>query len=276
MSYIRNVQATPENRSRLSERIADELQAEIIRDGFVADRRLPTEAALMERYGVSRTVVREAAKLLVQRGLVTVAPGRGMVVAAFDGRQIAEQFSLVMMASDGTFEQLLELRLALEVQVATAAARSATDEQLAGLRVAIDDGCRAAPEPDERARTDVEAFLDADLRFHELLAESSGNPFFDLVCRPINTFLRSHYLERDHYPSDPARTLAEHEEILAALEDGDTFRARQACEEHLRRLLRNSYARTGAAPAPSVRHLHHEPSRRGNDEGDPAEQVATV
>lgn len=247
--------AGPDSRARLSERIADELQLAIVRDGFVPGQRLPTETALMERFGVSRTVVREAAKLLVQRGLVSVAPGRGMIVAEFDGGQIAEQFSLVMMASDGTFEQLLELRLALEVQVATAAARVATPELLDRLDDSIRVGQSVA---DEDGPIDAEAFLDADMTFHEVLAEASGNPFFDLACRPINTFLRSHYQHRDHYPSDPGRSLDEHREILDALRVHDTFRARQATEEHLRRLLRNSIARAAATTAPSVRELHRE------------------
>lgn len=244
-----------ESRRRLSERIADQLQHDIVHQGLVPNHRLPTEVELMDRYGVSRTVVREAAKLLVQRGLVTVAPGRGMVVAEFDGAQIAEQFSLVMLASDGTFEQLLELRLALEVQIATAAAQHATDDQLDRLESSVSTG-------ENLVRTsgavDSEAYLDADMTFHETFAEASHNPFFLLVCRPINTFLRSHYRHREHYPSDPTRTLEEHREILEALRRGDTFGARQATEEHLWRLLRKWRATPYPTKPPSVRDLNSE------------------
>lgn len=242
-----------DSRGRLSERIADDIQREILRDGLVPDRRLPTEMDFTERYGVSRTVVREAARLLVQRGLVTVAPGRGMVVAEFDGAHIAEQFSILLLASDGTFEQLLELRLALEVQVATAAARSISKELLARLEasVAAGEALIASPGP-----IDPDAYLDADMNFHEALAAASGNPFFELVCRPINTFLRSHYLHREHYPSDPARTLDEHREILDALRRGDSFGARQSTEEHLRRLLRKWHTDPRPAAAPSIRVLN--------------------
>jgi DNA-binding FadR family transcriptional regulator len=247
------VPTSRDSRGRLSERIADDIQHDILRDGIVPHLRLPTEVELMERYGVSRTVVREAAKLLVQRGLVTVAPGRGMVVAEFDGAHIAEQFSLLMRASNGTFEQLLELRLALEMQVATVAARSPTGDTLQRLEDAIASGETMLTS----GEIDAEAFLDSDMTFHETLADACGNPFFGLVCRPINTFLRSHYLHRGHYPSDPARTLEEHREILDALRRGDTYGARQATEQHLRRLLRSWRTSPNAVP-PSVRALNVE------------------
>lgn len=222
------------SRQRLSERIADELQHEILADGAVPGTRLPTEAQLVERYQVSRTVVREAARHLVQRGLVTVAPGRGMVVAAFDGRLIAEQFALQMQVSEGSFTQLLELRLALEVQVSTAAAQSASPEHLEGLGQLISRG-RELMEDSEELNT--AEFLDADIRFHELLTEATGNPFFTLVCRPINQFLREHYTLQDRYPSSAERTLEEHALILQALKHQDTFAARQATEQHLMRLF---------------------------------------
>lgn len=246
-----------DGRGRLSERIADDLQREILRDGLVPNMRLPTENEIAERHSVSRTVVREAAKLLVQRGLVTVAPGRGMVVAEFDGAHIAEQFSVLMLASDGTFEQLLELRLALEVQIATGAAHNADEEMLDRM-----EACLAAGEAAVAASgpIDVDAYLDSDMSFHETLALASGNPFFDLVCRPINTFLRSHYLHRESYPSDPIRTLDEHREILDAIRRGDTFGARQAAEEHLRRLARKSRTPQPNTPQ-SVRALNRQNTR---------------
>ena len=237
---------------RLSERIADELQTEILRGGLVPNARLATEVELMERYSVSRTVVREAAKLLQQRGLVSVAPGRGMVVAAFDGARIADQFSILMLASDGTFGHLLELRLALELQVTTAAAASATADDLDRLAGSITHGAAAIATD---GSVDAEAFLDADMNFHEALARASGNPFFDLVCRPINSFLRTYYQHRDGYPSNPSRTLVEHEEILDNLRRRDTYGARKAAEEHLRRLLRKWQTPTDGAVPPSIREM---------------------
>ena len=237
MSYNRCMGDHRVSKQRLSERIADDLQRSIVEEGLIPNRRLSTEAELVEHYGVSRQVIREAARILVQRGLVTVAPGRGMLVADFDGAQIAEQFSLLMLASNGTFEQLLDLRLAVEVQVATSAAREASQQDIDVMTRLIEDGRQLV---ESEGELDTEAFLESDLGFHEALAHACGNPFFQLVCHPINSFLRSHYSHREQYPSSPTDTLSEHTEILRALADGDTFFAHQAMHEHLRRLRRKA------------------------------------
>ncbi|TNC25786.1 FadR/GntR family transcriptional regulator [Amycolatopsis alkalitolerans] len=220
-------------RSRLSERLADTLQNEIV--GLPPGERLPTEAELAGRFGVSRTVVREAARLLVQRGLVTVKPGRGMAVAEFDGRFIADQYGLLLRRSEGSFEQLLELRLVLEVEMAVFAAARRTDEHLAELEQTNHTLAAALESADGHGR-----FLEADLRFHEIVARASGNPFFSLVMRPVNGFLREAYASGPGYPSEGGHTLAEHREIAVAIAAGDPSRARFATENHLRRIMRHS------------------------------------
>lgn len=224
----------PLGRQRLPEALADALQQEILGERLAPGDRLPTEAELAERFDVSRTVVREAARLLVQRGLVTVKPGRGMTVAEFDGRFIAEQYALLLRLSSGTFEQLLELRLVLEVEMAALAAERRTPEQLAAMRETIRRG--------HEARDSRLEFLAADLDFHELVAQASGNPFFLLVVGPINGFLRDTYSQGPGYPAAASHTLKEHQEMADAIEAGDPARARRATEKHLRRIVesRNS------------------------------------
>jgi GntR family transcriptional regulator, transcriptional repressor for pyruvate dehydrogenase complex len=223
------MQDVAEPRRRLPEVVADALQQEILKAGLNAGDRLPTEPELAESYGVSRTVVREAARLLAQRGLVTVRPGRGMTVAEVDGRLIAEQYGLLMRLSDGTFAQLLELRLVLEVEMAALAAARRTPEQVAAMH---ESNRRLA-----QARGSRDAFLAADLAFHELMAEASGNPFFSLVVGPINGFLRDAYSNGPGYPSEAHHTVDEHAEIAAAIAAGDPGGARFQTERHLRRII---------------------------------------
>src|SRR5213080_2656216 len=151
-------------KKRLSDTVAAALQEDIL--SLSAGDRLPTEAELVERFDVSRTVVREATRLLVQRGLVTVSPGRGMAVATVDGSVIAEQYGLLLRLGGGSFEQLMELRLVLEVEMAALAAARRTPDQLAQL-TELNDRLRVAdPSSGE--------FLDADLSFHRKIAEASG------------------------------------------------------------------------------------------------------
>jgi len=223
------MQDDAQSKKRLSETLANSLQKEIL--GLKVGEKMPTEAELAVRFDVSRTVVREAARILVQRGLVTVSPGRGMTVAAMDGSLIAEQYGLLLQLSEGSFEQLLELRLVLEVEMSALAAARHSPEQLQMMR-ALNERIRAAdPVSDD--------FLDADLEFHEMIAQSSGNPFFPLVVRPINSFLRETYSAGAGYPTEANHTVEEHVEIADAIAAGDPARARFATENHLRRIVRN-------------------------------------
>jgi GntR family transcriptional regulator, transcriptional repressor for pyruvate dehydrogenase complex len=216
-------------KQRLSDTVAQALQEDIL--GLTTGDRLPTEAELVERFGVSRTVVREATRLLVQRGLATVSPGRGMTVAAVDGSVIAEQYGLLLRLGGGSFEELMELRLVLEVEMAALAAARRTPAQLAELN-RLNERLQAADPTGKE-------FLEADLTFHERIAEASGNPFFLLMMRPVNTFLADTYSTGAGYPSEAPRTVQEHLEIARAIEAGNPARARFAAEDHLRRIARH-------------------------------------
>jgi DNA-binding FadR family transcriptional regulator len=221
--------ASASTKRRLSDAVAEALQGDIL--GMRVGARLPTEAELAERFDVSRTVVREATRLLVQRGLLTVKPGRGMTVAEVDGRMIADQYGLLLRLSEGSFEQLMELRMVLELEMAALAAARRTDKQLEEL-VELNERLRTADASSAE-------FLNADLAFHEKIAEASGNPFFLLVMQPVNTFLSESYTAGTGYPSEAGHTVEEHFEIAHAIEAGDPSRARFAAETHLRRIVRN-------------------------------------
>lgn len=221
-------------RQRLPEALADSLQQDILSAHLTVGDRLPSEPELAQRFGVSRTVVREAARLLVQRGLVAVSPGRGMTVAKFDGRLIAEQYALLLQLSDGTFEQLLELRLVLEVEMSALAAARRSEEDIEAMR--------AANNRLELAAGSRLEFLEADLAFHELMAKATHNPFFGLMAEPINGFLREAYGHGPGYPSQAQQTIEEHAEIADAIAAGDPAAAKYATEQHLRRVVRSRKA----------------------------------
>ncbi|NNK58547.1 MAG: FadR family transcriptional regulator, partial [Desulfofustis sp.] len=99
---------------RLSKTVADDLQQKIISDRLKVGDQLPTEPELMEEYGVSRTVIREAAACLVSRGVVDVRPRRGMTVRAPDGKGLAESLIAQLQMSKVSLPQLLQVRAVLE------------------------------------------------------------------------------------------------------------------------------------------------------------------
>lgn len=218
----------PPRPPRLSAVVAEQIQHDLLAQGRQPGDRLPTEPQLAERYGVSRTVVREAGRILDQRGLVDIRPGRGMVVAQPDGSAVARHYALMLGMNATTFPQLMETRLTIEVEVTALAAERRGEADLAGLRA-----CLART---EESPGDYETCLEADIQFHEAVTRASGNPFFSWFMDPVNTCLRESYRDSFSYLSSLPQTIKEHGAILQAIADRDPDAARRAARRHLERV----------------------------------------
>ncbi len=215
-------------RARLSAVVAERLQQLILTRRMQPGDRLPTEAELVAEHGVSRSVVREAGRILDDRGLVDIRPGRGMVVARPDGSQVAAQYAILLQMNQASFEQLMQTRLIVETELAGLAAAHRTEDDIAALHGSL-----------ERARAgagDFATFLEEDLRFHELISRAGGNPFFALFIDPVNVCLRNLYTDPVRYLAAGPQTFAEPDAILAAVAAGDADAARQASRRHLERV----------------------------------------
>ncbi|MEU5848589.1 FadR/GntR family transcriptional regulator [Saccharopolyspora shandongensis] len=221
--------AASERPPRLPDVVAERLQRDLLEQGLRPGDRLPTEPQLVERYGVSRTVIREAGRILEQRGLVDIRPGRGMTVSTPDGSAIAQHYSLMLGMNAMTFQQLMETRLIIEVEVAALAAARRTEEDLGDLRASLE---RA-----ERHADDYQVCLEEDMRFHEIVTRAGGNPFFSWFMDPVNTCLRESYKDSRAYLASLPQTFAEHRAILDAIAAGDADAARRSAREHLNRVV---------------------------------------
>ncbi|GAA1297581.1 FadR/GntR family transcriptional regulator [Pseudonocardia xinjiangensis] len=217
---------------RLPEVVANRIQARLFADRLVPGDQLPTEAQLAQTYDVSRTVVREAARILEQRGLVSIRPGRGMMVALLDGRPIAEHFSLLLRSGPAVFEQLMEARFLLEVELAALAAVRRSERDLEEMRAALSVA--------RDHRDDFDVCLAQDLAFHRVTARASGNTLLALFMDPVNACLRESYREPMAYLAQQGHTLDEHQAIYDAIAAQDADAARRACREHLQRITRES------------------------------------
>ena len=214
--------------ARLPVWLADRIEEDLLR-GQLIDAQLPTEVALAESYGVSRQVVREAARLLEDRGLVNIRPGRGMTVAAPSVAAIVQRYRSVLRRDRASFAQLMELRQMIELDMTALAARNRTDEDIARMRAALADA---------RANLgDYEACLAADLAFHLAVAAATQNPFVMTFVEPINTVLRDMYSEPIGYLATQEKTLQEHGAIADAIAAGDAEAARAGAAAHLARVV---------------------------------------
>ncbi len=200
---------------------------------------LPSEGELATRFDVSRLTIREAVKMLAGRGLLDVARGRRAVVTEPAGTAFSDFLSISIRNDPKGLFDLIELRMSLEVQSATLAARRATRAGIAALETAL-NGMREASEAG-RAGIDPEGselrFHQHDVGFHEAIALSSGNRLisylFEAMAPPLR---RSFYLSRrGHdlrgYTVDD--TTAAHQAILDAIRDGNPKAAGAAMRAHL-------------------------------------------
>ena len=227
----------PEHASAASA-VADDL-AQVILGELAPGQSLPSEADLACRYSVSRLTIREAVKLLAGRGLLELARGRRAVVREPDGTAFSDFLtSLVRTDSKGLFD-LVEVRLSLEVQSATFAAKRANragiiaiESALQGMRDAIGDSPHFA---DEAAEIRFHAF---DFGFHEAVALASGNRvlgyLFEAMAAPLREgfFISQRgHADRGHTPHD---TIEAHQRILDCIKEGNGRAAADAMRMHLR------------------------------------------
>lgn len=191
---------------------------------------LPPEAVLSTQFGVSRTVIRESMKRLQEKGMVTVAQGRGTHVNPMTAWNLLDPMVLRSLIGHddtlGILDDLSVVRSAVESEMAAAAASGGTDERGARLRESLDR--------QRSVISDGDAFREADIAFHHVVMELSGN----LLAQNIALVLLERAVESTRYQGvDPEgafeRTLDEHGEILDAIEAGDAERARAAMAAHI-------------------------------------------
>jgi DNA-binding FadR family transcriptional regulator len=218
----------------LLEPIVNEVTRRIVDGEYGAGERLPTEAQLQAEYGVSRSVIREAMKVLSSRGLVRIEQGRGTFVCGAEASPMLEQISLVLRRDDGRgrnsrddLDYLLEVRRVLEVAVAEFAAQNANEEDLRDLATAV-VAMRERPE-------DVDACTEADLLFHRTLTRAAGNPLWPAILGSLNDLLRRLLHVGHHGRENALQTADEHQMILDAIRKGDAEAAAAGMRAHLER-----------------------------------------
>jgi GntR family transcriptional regulator, transcriptional repressor for pyruvate dehydrogenase complex len=213
---------------KVFERVAVQIEKRILDGDLRIGDRLPTERELAEQFQVSRTAVREAMKILAQKGLVDMRPGRGTIVV--DGARAAMENSIgllmKMMSSEvGSAENLVEVRAILETEIAALAAARATEKEIAAMREAI----RVMDE----SLDDANAFIAADNSFHEALAQATQNALIFTLLNSIVHLLSEQRKQIFAVEGGPQRGQMHHRRILESVVRRDPAAARMAMMSHL-------------------------------------------
>lgn len=221
-----SVMAVQRPRQQVETQIREAIRAGILGPGH----KLPSEMALAQDFGVSRTTVREALRTLVADGLVQKVPGAGggSFVRSLNHESFSEELgqdleNLLRVGSFG-YQEASQVRRFLEVPAARLAAQNRTEEHLMTLRQIIAE--------EKSISHDDPAVADLDVRFHSAISEASGN-------RVVAAFVSAlHQVAQpvDHLHLDAEvgrRTVRQHVAIVRAIENGDPKAAEQAMLTHL-------------------------------------------
>jgi DNA-binding FadR family transcriptional regulator len=218
----------------LGDQIAARLLDEIIDGDFPPGTPLPPEWELADREGASRLTIREAVRILRQKNVVTVVRGRGTFVQPRARWSPLDPAVLGALARgpDGLTDRLhalLEARALVEVGVAELAAGRRREEDLAAMSAAV-AAMRAA---DADGEGDLDAFVTADLAFHDAVMGAAGNAVVAALFDPITLLLRDTRRETSRDPVSRSHGIRAHERILSAIEQGDSAAAATAMRDHL-------------------------------------------
>lgn len=213
----------------LAQGVVEELSTRIRQQEFKPGDKLPPESAIMEEYGVSRTVIREAISQLQAGGLVQTRHGIGTFVLERPPGGLGLGIENIVTIRDVL--AILELRISMETEAAWLAATRRSDEQASQIGEALGEM--------QRALASGQSAIDADVRFHQLIAQATGNRYFvELLAQLGNAIiprarLNTPALERDKPADYLERVNREHEDIYRAVLRRDAEAARAAMRTHL-------------------------------------------
>ncbi|SFV29348.1 GntR family transcriptional regulator, transcriptional repressor for pyruvate dehydrogenase complex/GntR family transcriptional regulator, glc operon transcriptional activator [Devosia crocina] len=218
--------------------VADDL-AKLILGELVPGQTLPSEAELAERYAVSRLTIREAVKLLAGRGLLELSRGRKAVVREPDGSAFTDFLTSIIRTDPKGLFDLVEVRLSLEVQSATLAAKRANRAGIVAIENALHGMLDCTPAGADFADEAAEArFHQFDFGFHEAVALASGNRvlgyLFEAMASPMRDSLFISQRGHAFRGNTPRDTIIAHQRILDCIRDGNGRAAADAMRMHLR------------------------------------------
>jgi GntR family transcriptional repressor for pyruvate dehydrogenase complex len=242
--------------SRLYEQIVQQIEESILKGTLKTGDQLPAERDLAQRFGVSRTAVREAVKALREKGLVEAYSGRGTFIT--DGTSQAVRQSLDLMVKIGQPEGsqfLAELRSILEPEIAALAAKRAQESDVGTMREAV--------AVMDRAGRNADSYIEADLDFHLALAEAAANPLILSLIDSIVGLLREQRIRIFRVEGGPERGQFHHKRILEAVEQRDAEKARAAMRAHLEQVRQDSQVLANpSSPRSSSGKIGPAPSRQ--------------
>jgi len=217
-------------RFTLCEQIVEKIEETIISEDLY-NKSLPSEQALCEQFGVSRTIIREALKILDARGLVHSKAGGGSYVTKPQAEDISKLLITIIRMNKISDSDVCQMRLILDVAAARAAAVRITDEELKELDEQVNSM--------ERNMYNIPVRIDKDIEFHVMIGKLSGNFFLALIVESMTDVLRN-FIQRGIETSGGNEDgIYRHRMILDALRTKDPDKVEINVRKHIEHSLAN-------------------------------------
>ncbi len=231
-----------DNSKKTHELVADELRRRIVSGDLQVGERLPPEDELNQLFGVARTTLREALRVLESQGLIEIRRGRGggPVVTKPDLEPAATALAVALQLENTTVGDLYEVRQMIEPHAAGTLAERHTTADIRTLTLAIDHAEAAAEANDSLA------FGQAAARVHETLLEINANPALSIISQLIHGLVWRYYVEKAAGTPQRLmrRAIRSYRNLVDLIEDGDVAGA----VEHWRAQMAYTQGASGKEP----------------------------
>jgi DNA-binding FadR family transcriptional regulator len=223
--------------TKIFQDVVEQIQEAILDGRLKAGDTLPAERELKQMFNISRGTLREALRVLEQKGLIQIklGVGGGSVVKAVDTDQISESLGLLIRSQKVSLNHLAEFREDVEGIVAANAARTDSKDQIQDLKSLLDDARNCVEQGSSRRNE----FIEIDKQIHMNLAQIAGNPIYATILHSIHENIHRYY---DRFLSMEERELEENYRdlcnIVRTVEAGNAEDARKFAQEHVQRFNR--------------------------------------
>ena len=224
--------------NRIFQDVVEQIQEAIIDGQLKVGDRLPAERDLKEMLQTSRSTLREALRVLEQKGLIEIklGMGGGAVVKKVTSDLVAESLDLLIRSNQVSLKHIAEFRERVEGDVVRLATSRLTKSDIDALEKLLDDSRKCLA----RGVEGVPDFLSADQHIHQYFAKITGNPIYVSLFKTMHNNIRRYFDELlFKEESEMRENLQDLESVVAAMKKGDADTACKIVRIHVRRF--NNY-----------------------------------
>ncbi|MCK5313263.1 MAG: FadR family transcriptional regulator [Desulfobacteraceae bacterium] len=212
--------------------IVEQIQKAILNNTFEPGHKLPSERELKDMFNTSRNTLREALRVLEQKGLIEIRPGvsGGAIVKQIDTDPIIESLALLIKSGSISLEHLAEFRIKLEGSLVELAAKRAEESDVQIMKDLLKEAEVCIK------KLDWNGFLIIDKKMHTMLGKITRNPVFQFIQKTIHDNIHNYYDEYLPMNKEIAReNYNDFHIIIKAIENKDSKKASKQIMDHVHR-----------------------------------------